>query len=118
METSMEKISAGNQKPEGQALGCLVHIYWMAIGNVALFFSAMLIARDGGITLSILDAVYWAVILSLLAVRYLDIRHFKGDTANGVPATMRDYRTYAWMTLALGTVIWLAAHATTYFFKS
>jgi hypothetical protein len=52
--------------------------------------------------------------LCILA-RYLDIAYFHGETANGTPATMRDWRRYVVLLVLASLVIWITAHSLTYF---
>ena len=89
--------------------GCLTRLYWMFAGNAALAISfGMLIDRHPKFP-SLFDAACLLFLASLVYVRYIDIRHFKGENgANTAPATMDDWKKYA-LFLTLGSVgVWLA----------
>ena len=94
--------------------GCLLRLFWMMIGNVALAASAFGVAEDSALALGSADAIYWAVVGLLLAARYGDIRYFHGRTTDGSPATMAHWRRYAAVLVAVSTAIWLLAHTLAY----
>ncbi|MBI5440817.1 MAG: hypothetical protein HY900_06360 [Deltaproteobacteria bacterium] len=90
--------------------GCLARLFWMAAGNVLLFFLAAGIFSKSPGALSGLDLGYWLVVAASLAVRYADIRYLGGRTANGVSATLRDWGRYAAILVGVALVVWGAAH--------
>jgi len=75
--------------------GCFLRLFWMMIGNVVLLFCVYGIIQHRSSVLSIADAFYWAIVGSLLAARYVDIRYLYGTKADGDPATMAHWRRYA-----------------------
>lgn len=92
--------------------GCLLRLFWLLFGNVALALSAMLIVRHGvGLGATWADALFGASLLALLAARYLDIHRYAGQTSEGTPATPADFRRYAAMLLGIAAVAWAGAHA-------
>lgn len=95
--------------------GCLLRIFWMMIGNVILLSCAYGIVQHPSSVLSIADVFYWAVVGSLLAARFVDIRHLDGTTAEGAPATMAHWRRYAVLLGIVATVLWLVVHGIAYF---
>jgi len=100
-----------NDSKGGRAGGCLVRLFWMAVGNLILVFSAIGIGqRSGGFALAPLDAVFWAAAFSMPALRYVDIRYWEGETADNRPATMADWRRYSALVLAVSLLLWLGAH--------
>jgi len=91
--------------------GCLARVFWMGLGNLVLVLAAVAIAQNqAGFALSAIDAVYWAVAVCLLAVRYADIQWLGGQTADNQPATSADWRRYAAVVMAASAAIWLGAH--------
>ena len=94
----------------GSFSGCLARIFWMAAGNVVLFFFAAKIFARSNRSLSWMDAGYWLVVVAVLVVRYADVRYLQGHTANGAPATLRDWGRYAFALAAVAAVLWGAAH--------
>lgn len=105
-----EPQSQGDPK-QNEALGCLVRLHWMAFGNAVVIFSLLLIVRNRAGFLSVLDAVFWAAVASMLIMRYVDIRHLHGCTTTGEPASMADWRRYALVLALVSAVAWLLAHA-------
>ncbi|HYW79739.1 MAG TPA: hypothetical protein VE890_09195 [Thermoguttaceae bacterium] len=91
--------------------GCLLRIFWMMIGNVILACCAFGILQHRSSVLSIADILYWAAVGSLLAARFVDVRHLDGKTAEGSPATMAHWRRYAAALSAASMGIWVVAHA-------
>jgi len=94
--------------------GCLLRIFWMMIGNVMLLSCAYGIVQHRSGMLSIADAFYWAVVGSLLAARFIDIRDFCGTTAEGGPATMAHWRRYAVLLGVVATALWFVLHGIAY----
>ena len=91
--------------------GCLLRIFWMMIGNVILLSCAYGIAQHHSSMFSIADAFYLAAVGALLAARFVDIRDFRGTTAEGDPATMAHWRRYATVLGVVSTGLWIAVHA-------
>jgi hypothetical protein len=91
----------------GPASGCLLRLFWLFLGNVALaLVAARILFRAEGL-FSLLDAIYWSLVVLLIAARYADIRYCRGATAEGKPASLRDWRRYAWILLLSAAAVWL-----------
>ncbi len=95
--------------------GCFLRVFWMIIGNAILLACAYGILQHRSSLLSISDAFYWAIVGSLLAARYVDIRYLYGLTSDGDPATMDDWRRYVRVLGVISTVLWLVVHAIAHF---
>jgi hypothetical protein len=89
--------------------GCLLRIFWMFLGNAALVLVALQILRAGR-AFSVMDGVYWLVVVLSLAARYTDIHYFKGTNADGKLSTPDDWRHYALILVLLAGGAWLAVH--------
>ncbi len=87
----------------------------MMLGNAILLFCAYGIIQHRSSLFSIADAFYCGFVGSLVVARYVDIRHFKGLTANGEPASMVHWRRYAAILGVVTTVLWFVAHGIAYF---
>jgi hypothetical protein len=61
-----------------------------------LIYGALFIAQGKGI---IADLGFLALALAIILVRFIDIKHLKGETLDNRPATLRDWRRYALMIL-------------------
>ena len=102
-----------NENPQsGQIGGCLMRLFWMGAGNLILVLAAIGIGQNhAGFTLTGRDIFFWAAALSLLVVRYVDIRYLGGQTGDGHPASMTHWVRYAATILGISLVLWLVAHA-------
>ena len=109
-EVSPPAVSSKPAKPHA-AGGCLARIVWMIVGNLVLALALMRIAERREGFWRPADAVYWAVAVLLVLVRYVDVRFLEGETATGNRATMSHWRRYV-LILAIVTLIgWGVAHA-------
>jgi hypothetical protein len=91
--------------------GCLLRLFWMIVGNALLAFCAVSIVGGPSRLLGLEDAFYWALVGCLLAVRYVDIQYFNGQTADGDTASMADWRRYVVRVGVVSAGLWLVAHA-------
>lgn len=103
-------MSGNAQAPANlSALGCLLRLFWMAIGNaVLLLVGVQLIQLDQH--LSGLDAAFWLILLLTVGARFIDIRYFAGTDGFGVPSTFADWRRHAIKMVSLAGIVWLAMH--------
>lgn len=92
----------GNDK----SAGCLARLYWMAGGNVLFCFALVDLAQKNPRFPAPMDAVCLGAVASLLFVRFVDIRHCRGLTGEGQPASMDDWRKYALGISAIGVAAW------------
>jgi len=102
-----ESASPQSKQP---VLGCLVRLFWTMVGNIVLFFLAVSIAQYEAFKFSIRDGAFWALILVLIAIRFVDISYLAGETADGDPATRSDWKRYVAVLLGIAAALWLAAH--------
>ena len=98
----------------GHLGGCLARLFWLMVGNLILVLAAIGIGQNqAGFALTGRDVLFWAVALSLVAVRYVDIRYLGGQTADNRPASMSVWGRYAATVLGVSLAVWLVAHAIT-----
>lgn len=99
-----------DQAPANQPpLGCLLRLFWMAIGNAfLLLIGGHLIQSDQH--LSGLDAAFWLILLLTVGARFIDIRYCAGTNGFGVPSTLADWRRYAIKMVSLAGIGWLVMH--------
>ena len=95
--------------------GCLVRMTWMVVGNAVLAICAVLIAAPRSGFLTPADAVFWAALLAVIAIRHVDITRLGGQTASGEPATLRHWRRYAFGMTGVAAAVWAAAHLAAHF---
>lgn len=113
MNQSLSEVAENDRKlAENDSLaGCLVRLFWMILGNALLALSAVSIIKRPTSDLSFGDVFYWGLVGCLLVARYVDVRHFQGRTADGEPASTKDWQTYAIVLLPIALGAWLVAHA-------
>jgi hypothetical protein len=99
-------------RPKDTLIGAVARLYWMLAGNAILYLLALTIVQQGHRRASTTDVAFFAVVASLILVRYLDIAWLGGATASGKPASLGDwYRYVAWL-LPLSLAVWIIARAT------
>jgi len=89
------------------SLGVLARFYWMAIGPMIIILIAIAIMMKSFEKNAITNLTYWGLVLSVILIRYLDIRYLKGETADGEPATMKHWKRFCMLLLIIYTVLWL-----------
>lgn len=99
-------------RPKPTLISAVARLYWMLAGNAILYLLALTIVQQGHRRASTTDVAFFAVVASLILVRYLDIAWLRGATASGKPASLGDwYRYVAWL-LPLSLAVWIIARAT------
>lgn len=99
--------------------GCLtgvVRVIWLMVGNAALLLLTILIIEEKA--LSGLDIAFWAIVLGLILLRYIDITRMNGLTADGEPASLQHWRRYVFLLLLIAGGVWVLAHGVTRFLAS
>jgi hypothetical protein len=100
-----ENRSDGGTNP----LGAVVRVYWMLLGYGILGLCSGMIAKSGPL-LSVRDVAFWAIVVSIIVVRYVDVTYFHGTTAEGEPSTTAHWRRYARRLILIAIAVWAAAH--------
>jgi hypothetical protein len=88
----------------------LARVYWMLAGNAALGLVAIGIVQYGRARTWVTDATFWAIFVSLLVVRYVDITRLQGATASGEPASVDNWYRYAGGLFLISLLVWILAH--------
>lgn len=102
---------AAPEKTNTPFAGCFCRLIWMLVGIVILLFLGIEIVRRPGF--SGVDAAAGAVVAGMILARFVDVRYLNGQTADGKPATMADWRRYSVRLAALALVLWGLLHAIT-----
>ena len=92
---------------ETPLIGCFTRVAWILVLPAAVFYSALLIAERKAVAGISPHLVLAAMVALAIAVRWADVVLFKGQTANGEPATLGEWRRYALVVAAAGAVLWL-----------
>lgn len=92
-------------------VGCLLRVFWMAAGTIALVLIGVFIAQGRAWALSWGDIGYWILVVFMAAARALDVVRFAGTTVNGEPATAAHLRRYLIALPVAAACWWAVAHA-------
>jgi len=84
-----------------------LRITWLMWGNIALFACAALVAY--GTAQGWADLLFLLVTGGLIAVRYVDITRFSGETSDGEPATVAHWRRYTVKVMLASATLWIMA---------
>lgn len=107
-----DRLQSPSSSPQvSNPLAGLLRITWMLGGHFAAGMSVFMIAAQSSGHLSWRDVVLAVSVVMVLIARYLDIAHFKGDTADGQPATMRHFRSHALKLIIGASAGWAIAHS-------
>jgi hypothetical protein len=97
-----------SEKPTTGA-GCLLRTYWMLAGNALIAYLALLIIEQKSRLFTFRDILFWLAAGSVLVARYVDVRFMRGETGDGRPATMTNWRRHAAILLIVAGVAWAIA---------
>ena len=90
--------------------GCLLRLFWMGAGNLALVLTALWIYQSAG--WSIADILFVVIPLLMIGSRYIDIVRHHGMTADAdEPATMAHLKRFALTLVNLAAALWAMARA-------
>jgi hypothetical protein len=98
-----------SKQSEGQ-VGCLpvlARLFWIMGGNAVLLFCALYISL-GKATFAVY-LIYVLATISLVVVRFIDIKYFMGETLNGERASLSHWGRYALRLLIFAGIIFIAA---------
>jgi hypothetical protein len=96
--------------PTASAWGAAIRVYWMLVGNALAFLLAASEIHDP-VHLVWKDVLFAALVVSLPAARWLDVRKLGGTTADGEPVTAAGLRRYSIAVLAAFAAIGVGFHA-------
>ena len=92
-------------------LGLFLRLYWIMIGNAALAIAATLPVANPRLPTTALLGAYALVVITLIAARYVDIRHCGGQTVDGTPADLGHWRRYVMILLPVALLLPVLAFA-------
>jgi hypothetical protein len=109
-----ENIAEDESKPSvsiESVAGAVARVYWMILGNSALYMTALAITQRAPPATWAVDTLFWATVASLVLVRYVDVRVLGGLTASGRRASLRDWHRYSRTLFLLSLALWIASQA-------
>jgi len=105
--TVQNKTLPKQSEGQGGCLPVLARLFWLVGGNVALFFCAIYIALRKAT--SAIYLIYILVTISLVCVRFIDIKYFMGETVNNERASLSHWRRYTLRLLFFVGFLFIAA---------
>lgn len=86
-------------------LGLFLRLYWMLLGNgvVAIAAASSVVYPRMPLALPVAGIVLGVV--SLIAARFVDIRSCGGQTADGAPADLEDWKRYVKVLILTGSAL-------------
>ena len=103
--TRAHEEERGTPRQSSSGLSVVARAYWMLFGYGAAAASAAWVSQSGPFPAAA-DAVFWASVLALSFVRYVDIAFLGGETAEGDPATLHDWRKYSLIVAGVALATW------------
>ena len=79
----------------------------MVFGSLILLITAITVAFETIQNIYAAVVIYWGDVVCMIIVRYLDIRYLRGETTDGQPATMKDWKRYSVFLVIASVVIWV-----------
>jgi hypothetical protein len=96
----------------GQTVGgCVVWIAWTLGGNLVLLTLLIFVMREQQWELTGKDVAFWAVVATVVGLRYIDLTRFGGRQIDGSPAYPGLFKTYALRFVGGWLVLWALAHS-------
>lgn len=102
-------VSADDSPRQGS--GLLVRLGWMVGTTLTMLITGFVILSTPTWTFGVSDAVYWGGALGAVALRYLDIKRYDGETSNGEPATMAHFARYTVALVGSAVAFWTIAQS-------
>ena len=102
-------VRASESPSEGSK--ALVRLGWMLGGTMITLIAWFTLVSSPAWTFGLRDVVFWSGVLVSLSLRYLDVMRFQGQTSDGEPATMGDFRRYALGLAVIAGAGWAVAQA-------
>jgi hypothetical protein len=75
-------------------LGLFLRLYWVMLGNGVVVIAAVFPLAYPQMPTALPLAGFGFGVLSLIAARFVDIRYCGGQTADGTPASLDDWKRY------------------------
>ena len=91
----------------------LTRIYWMVFGHFGIVILAFVIASNNAPWF--VNFIYFLLVASIIVIRYVDITVYKGETVDGDPATLKDWRRYSLIVLGYTVLLYTAVKVVAHF---
>ena len=117
--TAVEKKTDGEETPVQKRdpeqlvtrFGVLfAHVVWFFLGPLTLLMILFGIVNVGSGWATVLDAVFFLLVVLIIGCRWIDQRSGQGTTDSGEPSTWDDFRRYALFAPIIAGVAWITAN--------
>jgi hypothetical protein len=85
----------------------LLRLYWMFIGHIAVIMAAVGICANQLQSSILINSLYFLAAICLPVSRYIEIKKYHGETAEGEPATMAHWKRFTIMVAAYSIALWV-----------
>ena len=103
-------MNSDQVRPTNDSLtGLILRLYWIFGGHGVAAMLALYITLQKSFNSVLINCIYLLAVLSLIVTRYIDIKSFAGQTAEGEPATLKHWKRYSILVVAIYAVVWIAA---------
>jgi hypothetical protein len=112
MEAKMTIQNKNLPEQSEEGLGCmpaLTRLFWLFGGTTVLIFCWIYMIL-GKATLPVY-LIYILATMSLVVVRFVDIKYFKGEKMNSEPASLSHWRRYSLLLLVCAGILFIVAKA-------
>jgi hypothetical protein len=86
-------------------------LFWVVLGPMLLAITTMHIFLNGTGWHTPADYVFFAILATMILGRWLEVLGGVAQTADGEPATRKDFYRYIAFVLIVGVAIWIIANA-------
>jgi hypothetical protein len=76
-----------------------------------LLMLVIFLMREHQWTLTVKDALFWGVVVTVLVLRYVDLTRLGGQRIDGSPAPPGLFRAYALQFVGVWLGLWVLAHS-------
>jgi hypothetical protein len=91
------------------ASGFLLRLYWLFGGNGLAAILALSIALQKTYNSILINSIYLLTVVLLIVSRYIDVKYCAGQTAEGEPASIKNWIQYSILAVAIYAVVWIVA---------
>jgi hypothetical protein len=107
-----KKLPATPEEKQAQdtITSVFLRVYWMILGYIPFMVGAKLILKNKQNLFAMGDAILALTTVLVLIARFVDIKFFKGETKDGVPATMKNFFIHSIILIVVTIALWMCLH--------
>jgi len=97
--------------------GVLLRAYWLILAHGATAIIALVMLAQNKQQSVALNALLLFIFVTVILVRFIDIRYYKGETGEGQKATMNDWKKWSLIITASYAVTFVIVHISGVLFR-